>query len=75
MSIQEKFIAWMKDQGAWDEYVKSCEIDDWTPEYVINNFNPECFISSSFAWFEAKSGSQYWVCINKKWLKYLENNK
>lgn len=74
MTIQEKFIAWMKDQGAWDNFVMNYIRDDGFYEHLRTEL-PIDYLWSAFFWKNTSQGYVYWENLHEEWLEYLENNK
>jgi len=78
--MKEKFIQFLKDNGAlekFEENLKSSEVrfedDNFTTidEYFDKDSDPTTFIGAAFIWFITDEGSEFWANIDNKWIEEL----
>lgn len=68
--MKEKFIQFLKDNNAYDAFVKNCLSDHGTTiDRIIKNWtnDPEKWIFAAFYWINTEEGHDYWNRIEQAW--------
>lgn len=68
--MKEIFIQFLKDNNAYDAFVKNGLLDHGsTIDSIIKNWtnNPEKWISTAFYWLNTDEGHDYWYRIEQAW--------
>ena len=66
--MKEIFIKFLKDNNAYDAFVKNLLIHGFTTiDNLITTTNPDLWISSAFFWTETAEEHDYWYSIDQAW--------
>jgi|GEM_PF-3125122 len=58
------FTEWLKEQGAYDEYMKFFD-EGWDSDFSYDS--PKTYISCAFDWGETSEDADYWDNLNIQW--------
>lgn len=76
--MKEKFIEFLKENGAYEEYKCERLRYIWSGEGTLEYAGPLQWVNGAFWWDYASSGHEYWQSLSDKWidrLQELENGK
>lgn len=65
-----KFIAFLKKNNCHEQFVKGLMWDNIDQLFAQNQ--PESYISAAFLWEETPEGLDFWLELDKKWLKFIK---
>ena len=64
------FTEWLKEQGAYDEYMKFFD-ESWASfDYTYT----QNYISAAFLWESSDSDFNFWKGINLRWQGFIESS-
>lgn len=74
MTDAECFYRWLKEQGAYFDFVKYAKP---SPRWLRVEDNPitKNFVGEAFSWCETDKGSTYWERLSCLWINYIDINK
>ncbi len=77
--MKDKFIAFLKEHGVYEEFVRRVSESDFTTatnidEYIALITEETYYVSSAFCWASSKNISK-WSRIADDWVNNLEDSK
>ena len=65
--MKEKFIQFLKDNNAYDAFIKNLLNIGYCKINSLFTINPTYWISSAFFWNKTSEGHDYWKRIEQAW--------
>ena len=68
--MKEKFIEFLKKNGAYDAYMRNTEENGGLKNF-FEVVEPQKYICGSFVWEHTSEGHSYWSDLDYEWLNEL----